>query len=117
VVDDEAAILESTRQLLAGRGYQVLTADSGEGALEMYQERSGQVDLVILDLGMPGMGGERCLAELLAKNPQAKVIVATGYTQSGLRNKLLATGACRMINKPYRLQDLLIMVREVLDAS
>ncbi|MEW5912064.1 MAG: PAS domain S-box protein [Thermodesulfobacteriota bacterium] len=116
VVDDELAILDSTRQLLAGRGYQVLTADSGERALEIYQERLGEVDLVILDLGMPGMGGERCLAGLLALNPRAKVIVATGYTQCGLNDHLLASGARRMMNKPYRLQDFLLVVRQVLDA-
>ena len=78
----------------------MLTTDSGEDALEIYRQRPAEVDLVILDLGMPGLGRERCLAELLALDTHAKVIMATGYTQAGLRDTLLAAGARKMINKP-----------------
>ncbi len=117
VVDDEESILETARQLLASSGYRVLTADSGEGALEIYQERPGAVDVVVLDLGMPGMGGMRCLERLLEADPQAKVIVATGYAASGMRSEMLAAGAKLFVSKPYRLQNLLTGVRQVLDSA
>jgi PAS domain S-box-containing protein len=115
VVDDEEAILEVVRDVLRQYGYTVLTADSGEGALEMFSENPRQVDLVILDLGMPGMGGDRCLRQMLATHPEVRVVVATGYSGSDKRGEMLAAGARRFITKPYRLDDLLRTVRQVMD--
>lgn len=116
VVDDEEAILETVRQLLTAQGYRVLTADSGEGALEIYQETPRAVDLVVLDLGMPGMGGQRCLKRLLEIDPETKVIVATGYAGSGMRGEMLGFGARGYVSKPYRLENLLASVRQILDS-
>jgi PAS domain S-box-containing protein len=116
VVDDEEAILETVRQLLSAQGYRVLTADSGEGALEIYQETPRAVDLVVLDLGMPGMGGQRCLKRLIEIDPEAKVIVATGYAGSGMRGEMLGFGARGYVSKPYRLEGLLASVRQILDS-
>jgi len=115
LVDDEVAILEVVRDVLRQYGYSVLTADSGEGALEMFGEDPSQIDLVILDLGMPGMGGDRCLGRILEIDPGARVVVATGYAGGDKRGEVLAAGASRFITKPYRLDDLLRTVRQVMD--
>ena len=115
LVDDEEAILEVVRDVLRQYGYTVLTADSGEGALEMFCERPEQVDLVILDLGMPGMGGGRCMRRMLEVDPGTRVVVATGYAGSDKRGEMLEAGARRFITKPYRLDDLLRTVRQVMD--
>ncbi|MCF8032471.1 MAG: PAS domain S-box protein [Desulfarculaceae bacterium] len=115
LVDDEEAILEVVRDVLRQYGYAVLTADSGEGALEMFCDGPGQVDLVILDLGMPGMGGGNCLRRMLETESEAKIVVATGYAGSDKRGEMLEAGARRFITKPYRLDDLLRTVRQVLD--
>jgi len=115
LVDDEEAILEVVGDVLRQYGYTVHTADSGEGALEMFADNPGLVDLVVLDLGMPGMGGDRCLRRMLEIDPKALVVVATGYAGSDKRGEMLAAGAQRFISKPYRLDDLLRTVRQVLD--
>ena len=115
LVDDEKAIRGSARQALARFGYTVMTASTGEEALEIYSGKSGAIDLVIMDLGMPGMGGYKCLGELLQINPTVKVVIASGYSINGQVRKALEIGAAGYVGKPYQLSDLLYKVREALD--
>ena len=115
VVDDETSILEIARDILEANGYTVLTATGGEEAVALYQAQKAAVDLVVLDLGMPGMGGHQCLKELLAIDPQARVVIASGYSPKGRARSALESGARGFISKPYRLKDLLRQVRRVLD--
>jgi two-component system cell cycle sensor histidine kinase/response regulator CckA len=115
LVDDEEAILEVVRDVLEQNGYNVLTADSGEGALELFGESPEKVDLVVLDLGMPGMGGDRCLGLLLEQDPKLRVVVVTGYAGGDKRGEVLSAGASGFITKPYRLDALLRTVRQILD--
>ncbi len=115
LVDDEETIRELGGQLLEGVGYRVMNAASGEEALESYQGVQGQVDMVILDLGMPGMGGNKCLKELLALDPHLKVLIASGYSAEGNIKDLLRKGAAGYIVKPFKRVDLLNTVRTVLD--
>ncbi len=115
VVDDEADVLGILQEALERSGYQVLQARSGEEALEIFRGSNGVVELVIMDLGMPGMGGLRCLQEMLSLDPGARIIVATGYSSDGQQKHILQAGARGFIAKPYRLQELLVQVRRVLD--
>ncbi len=73
--------------------------------------------MVVLDLGMPGMGGHKCLKEILVINPRAKVVVASGYTTDGQDRQPLLAGAAAFVGKPYRMNELLETVREVLDKN
>ena len=116
VVDDERAVIEITREILTENGYTVITADCGETALDVYRERGLEIDLALLDLGMPGMGGHRCLSEIIKLNPEAQVIIASGYVHDEETRSALRPEAAGFISKPYRLVDLLTMVRQVLDA-
>jgi len=61
-------------------GYQVIKAGSGEEAPEIYRARGGEIALVVFDLGMPGIDGQRCMKEIVALNPEVKVVIASGYT-------------------------------------
>ncbi|MEW5722087.1 MAG: PAS domain S-box protein [Thermodesulfobacteriota bacterium] len=115
LVDDEKAILEMGRQMLTRFGYKTLTARSGEEALELYVASANRVDLVVMDLGMPGMGGRQCLERLRKIRPEAKVIIASGYADQSQVKECLEAGASGFIAKPYRLADLLVTVRQVLD--
>jgi len=115
IVDDERFLLDLCQEALSGYGYKVLLAESGEEALEIYERESGKIELVILDLGMPGMGGEKCLQELWALNHSTKVIVASGYASHMLTELPKGTGTLDFLSKPYRLDDLLGKVREMLD--
>ncbi len=79
VVDDDPAMIASTSALLEDAGYHVLTARNGEEALEVFSADSEEIDLVILDLVMPRMGGEECLERLLEIDPEVRVLATTGY--------------------------------------
>jgi PAS domain S-box-containing protein len=114
LVDDEQPILETAREYLTEHGYTAITASSGEEALKTFRKKKGSIDLVILDLGMPGMGGRECLKKLLERDPGIKVVVATGYISSGLETDLRRDGAVGYVAKPYRLSDLMRAVKEAL---
>ncbi|MCB2186247.1 MAG: PAS domain S-box protein [Deltaproteobacteria bacterium] len=115
LVDDEEGLREMGRRNLADLGYQVLTAASGEEALEAFAAADGRVDLVIMDLGMPGMGGHQAMRQILAREPGAKVIIASGYAANGRAAAALADGAAGYVAKPFRRAELAATVREVLD--
>ena len=117
VVDDEAAILNLAETLLGRFGYQVLRAENGEQALVIMADREAPVDLIILDLNMPGMGGHNCLATLLADYPQVPVLVASGYSPDDSDCEPLAPGAAGFIGKPYQLKEMLRVVRKVIDTG
>ncbi|MCB2187847.1 MAG: PAS domain S-box protein [Deltaproteobacteria bacterium] len=117
LVDDEEALRELGSSMLRDMGYQVATAANGEEALEMYRNAVAPFDLVILDLGMPGMGGNRCLRELLNLDPGAKVLIASGYSVDGQVKTSLREGARDFVAKPYGRADLLKKVRQVLDQT
>ena len=115
IVDDEEAIRETAGDFLNSYGYTIYQADSGESALEIYSRMNGDIDLVIMDLGMPGMGGLACLKKMVEMDPEVKVIIATGYSAEGQARETLEAGAAGFIRKPYRLADIMRKVRDVLD--
>ncbi|MGO9568526.1 MAG: response regulator, partial [Desulfomonilaceae bacterium] len=115
LVDDDDRIRDVAQQMIEMGGYKVLVASSGEEALEMYASHGEDIALVILDLIMPGMGGKRCLQELLRINPNAKILVASGYSSNGLAIDKEEEGARGFLNKPYDAKDILAAIRKVLD--
>jgi two-component system, cell cycle sensor histidine kinase and response regulator CckA len=117
LVDDEEAIRGFAQQALMCFGYKILAASSGEEALELYSAKPNEIDLVVMDLGMPGMGGHKCLQELLRINPAVKVVISSGYSINGQVKKSMDAGAKGYVGKPYQLTDLLNTVRSVLDAK
>jgi two-component system cell cycle sensor histidine kinase/response regulator CckA len=114
VVDDEPMITDLARDILRRYGYSVLIAGSGEEALEIYQRRSGEIALVILDIVMPGMDGREVFTRLRAFNPEAKVIVSSGYNHDRDADDLLKQGAVGFAQKPYRIAELVAIVGEIL---
>ena len=115
LVDDEPAVLELTQTFLEEYGFKTIAASSGEKALAIYKESGADIDLVVLDLGMPGLGGFNCLKELLGINPQIRVIISSGYSGQVRTSEALKAGALAFVGKPYRMADMLIKVRDVLD--
>ena len=112
MVDDEPDVRHICKLTLERKGYKVITSNSGEEALTIYNKH--KIQLVILDVIMPGMGGIKCLQQLLEVDPQVKVIMASGYTDHN-SEKVLDLGPKRFLNKPFNLDKLLLEVREVLD--
>ncbi|SMP39228.1 PAS domain S-box-containing protein [Desulfonatronum zhilinae] len=115
VVDDDQAIRELTQEALEGFGYSVLSAATGEEALEIFKAGGKAIDLVLLDLIMPGMGGYKCLQKLLQLNPLVKVVVASGYSPQDQSRETLKSGAMGLIGKPYQLKELESAVRKALE--
>jgi len=115
LVDDESSILDIGINILEQFGYSTLAARSGEEAVEIYQARGDEISLVILDLGMPGMGGEQCLQEILKLNPKARVVIASGFAASQTVKHLMEAGAVGYVSKPYRLENMLKKIRELID--
>ena len=116
LVDDERTLLDFSQSLLEDHGYRTLTALDGEEALKIYLSTKDSIDLVLLDVNMPGMGGLKCLKKLLEISPHQKVIIATGYAKDSSSKDFLQAGAKDFISKPYRMEDLLVIVRKILDA-
>ena len=115
LVDDEQSIRTFAAAALGRFGYRVVTGASGEEALDIIGRTGEKIALTILDLGMPGMGGHKCLQEIRKNNPSAKVLIASGYSMNGHVRKSLETGAAGYIGKPYRINVLLRKVRAILD--
>ena len=115
LVDDEQAIREIGSKLLEAAGYRTLTAVCGEEALEIYQKE--KVDLVLLDLDMPGMGGRECMARLFEMDREAKVVVASGHALAQDEIPDGSKGIINYVAKPYRRVELLRAVRNALDGK
>ena len=117
VVDDEPVVRDIAGRMLTSAGYTVLDAASGEEALQVYGERGAEIDAVLMDLGMPGMGGKACLAKLRELDPAVRVLIASGYIQYELTDELERLGAAGLVSKPYSMDEILARVRGVLDGA
>jgi CheY-like chemotaxis protein len=117
LVDDEENIRNLGVELLTSFGYNVTTAPDAERALEIYDKENGKIDLVILDLNMPGMGGRRCLEKLIKMDPTIKIIVASGYSVNGPTKDVIEAGAKGFVGKPFEVKEMLQVIREILDSN
>ena len=116
-VDDEDFIRDLGRELLSDYGYTVLTAPDGESAIKLYEEKSDEIDLIILDLIMPGLGGWNCLKQLIDTDPSVKVVISSGYSVQGQAKEALEMGAKAYVSKPFDLKQIPLTVRRVLDGE
>jgi PAS domain S-box-containing protein len=114
LVDDEEAIRKPAEEILREFGYHIIAVPDGETALEVYQNGNDGVDLVILDLIMPGMGGRQCMDKLLHLDPNAKIIIASGYSADGSIKEAMDAGAKGFVGKPWDVRHMLKVVGEVL---
>jgi PAS domain S-box-containing protein len=113
-VDDEEALRSLATATLGSLGYRVLTARNGFDALARYEQNRGEIELVILDLIMPEMGGVETFRRIRAIDPAARVLVSSGYAGDGRLELLLAEGAAGFLQKPYRLGALAAAIRQAL---
>jgi len=115
VVDDEDTIRNLLGRFLTRQGYAVTTAADGEIALRQYSQASPHPRAVIMDLGMPKMSGWECLEKLRKLDPDARVLLASGYGGDDLESRALSAGAAGFLGKPYNLANLSRKLREILD--
>lgn len=117
IVDDDEAILESLSAALNSTGVTVFLARSGEEAIGMYREKAADIDLIILDVGMPGMGGVKCFTELRAINPDSRILICTGHSLPAIPVDTHGRPADAIVGKPYRLHDLMVQIAAFLNKA
>lgn len=115
LVDDEEFVRDLGARILTKNGYTAIQAQNGREAVDLFKKERSQISLVILDLIMPEMGGKECLREILKIDPQAKVLVASGYSADASVKETTQMGAKGFVAKPFRMKELLRDVRKVLD--
>jgi two-component system cell cycle sensor histidine kinase/response regulator CckA len=113
LVDDEAMLLEVGSQLFDELGYTVLTAHGGREAMEIYKEHGDSIDLVILDMIMPDMGGGKTFDMLKEINPGVRVLLSSGYSIDGQAQEIMARGCDGFIQKPFRVEELSQKISEI----
>jgi len=109
VVDDEKVVREGCRRVLSGKDYEVLTAENGYSALEQLSEDT--VDLILLDLKMPGMSGEEVLETVHTNYPEIPVIIITGHGTVDTAVECMKKGAYDFITKPFQIDQFLITIQ------
>ena len=117
LIDDEPIVLDVTRKMLQRLGYEVHAASDGKEALEFARTFKGAINLAVLDMGMPVLGGAETFPLLKEIRPEMKVIICSGYDLDDAAQALLDAGASAFVQKPFRARGLATQIRRALDAD
>lgn len=115
LIDDETIILDVGKDMLKMLGYKVFLASGGNEAIEIYKENKDKIDLVILDMIMPGMGGGETYKVLKSINPDVKAMLSSGYNISGEAAEIMKQGVNDFIQKPFTMTKLSHKIRNILE--
>jgi two-component system phosphate regulon sensor histidine kinase PhoR len=113
LVDDEERFRKTSKRLLAARGFEVMDAENGRAALDILSKNS--IDLILLDLKMPVMGGEECLKLARASHPDVPVIMITGHGTLDMAVDCMKKGAYDFITKPFEMDHLLLTIERAIE--
>jgi CheY-like chemotaxis protein len=103
--------------MLERAGYTVLTATTGHEAVAVFEQHAGDIDMVLLDVVMPGLGGREAFERMRVERPGLKALFASGYSADAVHTDYVLDEGVALIQKPFRRADLLCAVRAVLDAG
>lgn len=118
IVEDEPILREMSRDILKDYGYHLIEASTGKEALEVWQQRAGEIDLVLTDMVMPeGLSGVDLAERMLADRPDVKIIFTSGYTSTQISPELLSRTHARFLQKPYSQTTLAQAIRDCLDVK
>ena len=117
IVDDQETVWDFLIEALQELGYSVLLAENGLDAVEIYRENPGAVDLVLLDMIMPKCGGHQAFYQIRELDPNAKVLLSSGYVSETEVQDLLRQGACGFLSKPHRIATVAKAIRAALDGN
>jgi DNA-binding NtrC family response regulator len=115
LIEDDESIRDAAKRMLVYYGYTVIPATNAEKAIEIYLAEQESIELVILALNIPGMGGRKCLERLVDIQPELKTIVTSGYPSAANIENVHSAGNAVIVEKPYQFSDLLRTIRQVLD--
>ena len=114
LVDDEEMVLDAGEEMLKHLGYEVLLAEDGQKAVELYKENQNKIDMVLLDMVMPVMGGGEAFDRMKEINTNVKVLLSSGYSLEGEAKEILKRGCDAFIQKPFKLDQLSQEIRDIL---
>jgi len=114
LVDDEKTVIEVCKEMLESLGYTVYVAQNGEEAMTVYMEKRKQIDLVILDMIMPGISGGETFDRLRKINPEIQILLSSGYSIDGEAQQIIDRGCKGFLQKPFQLKILAQNVRKIL---
>lgn len=117
LVDDEEIVLDVATEMIRDLGYTVISAETGAKAIRTYRERMDEIDLVVLDMIMPDMGGSVVFDEIKEIDPDAVVLLSTGYSIDDKAAQMLKRGCRGCVQKPYTLERLSEAIRAALSAE
>jgi len=117
LVDDEDMIIDIGQEILKALGYKVLLARSGKEAIELYKSNKDKIDMVILDMIMPDMGGGDTYERMKEINPDINTLLSSGYIINGHVDEILEGGGNGFIQKPFNMTQLSKKIREILDKT
>jgi PAS domain S-box-containing protein len=116
LIDDEEMVVDVCEQLLRELGYRVLVARSGEEGITQFTAHQEEIDLVIIDMIMPGMNGGETFDHLRELVPELKVLLSSGYSLDKQAEKIMGRGCNGFIQKPFSLRELSSKIRATLDS-
>lgn len=114
IIDDEEAVREAVSDILEFVGIGVLTAVDGVSGIDLFRAHQHEIDLVLLDLSMPGLNGADTFQELRKIDPTVKVILSSGFDEAEVTRQFVGQGLAGFLQKPYNMKDLVVKVREYL---
>ena len=115
VVDDESSVLLVAKHILGRVGFEVLTASDGLEGVQVFSEKMDEIRVVLLDMTMPKMNGEEAFAEMRRLKPDACIVLTSGFSEVESARTLFGKGLAGFIPKPYRSQELLAKLREIIE--
>jgi len=114
VVEDDEIIRETSAELLDELGHSVILATDGQKGLDIYSKQKDEIDLILLDMVMPKMGGEDCFESIRKINPDAKVVLCSGFNRTDSLDRLISQGNCSFLKKPYHVDSLAEVINSLL---
>jgi len=116
-VDDETMILEVAKPMLEKLGYRVYSARNGNEAIELFKKKWTDLDLVILDMIMPGFGGGEVFDRMKEIDPDVRVLLSSGYSINGQATEIMNRGCAGFIQKPFNISEISENIKNILDAT
>jgi PAS domain S-box-containing protein len=117
VAEDEENMLRLLRRVLTRGGYRVLLASDGEEVIELYRSNKDDIDVVLLDIGLPKVAGWNVVTQLQEQNADVKIVITSGYIDPDLKTKLDGAGVKAVLYKPYRLDQIVDAVQTIMETA
>ena len=117
IVDDESMILDTNQQLLSRLGYSVLSASSGEQALTIFEKNRDDIDLIIIDMIMPGMSGRELHDRLKTSKPDIRTLLCSGYSLNENAKEIMEQGCSGFLQKPFKINELSSTIKAILQSE